>query len=305
MCFFVRFLFYFYTYMSYNEHCTGCMNREAQMEEILFDELLPTFLFAWKGMRTRDELKYHCHDAHIEISYIVSGRGQYRIDGSVYDVSEGDLLIFNPGVYHQALGAKSSFEEYFVGFADVNTGGQKNYFGVDGAPILHTEGELKKNLTRIALAIDSENTRQRPGRYFMLRSYLEQMLVLVARGQSETADKSEGYAFESVTKKYVVEQIMNYFEEHYAEKISLDAIAGNMYLSPYYISRIFKSETGDAPIRHLINIRLERAMELLKSGSCESVREVAGRVGYEDVYHFSKLFKKKYGIPPSKVRADG
>ena len=48
-------------------------------------------------------------------------------------------------------------------------------------------------------------------------------------------------------KKYVVEQMIEYFEDHYAEKISLDQIAENMYLSPFYISKIFKSETGASP----------------------------------------------------------
>ena len=109
-------------------------------------------------------------------------------------------------------------------------------------------------------------------------------------------------AFESVNRKYVVEQIVNYFEDHYAEKISLDQIAENMYLSPFYISKIFKSETGDTPIRHLINIRLERAKELLEHDWGGSIQEVAACVGYDDAYHFSKLFKKRYGVSPSQVK---
>ena len=115
-------------------------------------------------------------------------------------------------------------------------------------------------------------------------------------------EKSRGCSFESVNRKYLVEQILSYFEEHYSEKISLDQIAENMYLSPFYISKIFKSETGDTPIRHLIDIRLEKAMELLESGWQGSIQEVAARVGYDDAYHFSKLFKKRYGLSPSQAR---
>ena len=96
--------------------------------------------------------------------------------------------------------------------------------------------------------------------------------------------------------------MLNYFEDHYSEKISLDQIAENMYLSPFYISKIFKSETGDTPIRHLINIRLEKAKELLEGGCDGSIQEVAASVGYDDAYHFSKLFKKHFGISPSQVR---
>ena len=73
-------------------------------------------------------------------------------------------------------------------------------------------------------------------------------------------------------KKYVVEQIVNYFEDHYSEKISLESIAENMYLSTFYISKIFKSETGDTPIRHLINIRLEKAREILEQTPGRSIK---------------------------------
>lgn len=136
----------------------------------------------------------------------------------------------------------------------------------------------------------------------MMKAYLMQMILLVIREQCEPVELSKGRAFESASKKYVVEQIISYFEDHYSEKISLDQIAENMYLSPFYISKIFKSETGDTPIRRLIDIRLEKAMELLEGGWQGSIQEVAAKVGYDDAYHFSKLFKKRYGISPSQAR---
>ena len=150
--------------------------------------------------------------------------------------------------------------------------------------------------------MEAENAVRRQGRYFMMKAYLMQMLLLVIRERCEPMERPVGCAFESANKKYVVEQIMNYIEDHYSEKISLDQIAENMYLSPFYISRIFKSETGNAPIRYLINIRLEKAKELLEGGYEGSIQEVAAQVGYDDAYHFSKLFKKRYGISPSQAR---
>ena len=56
---------------------------------------------------------------------------------------------------------------------------------------------------------------------------------------------------------------------------------------------------GESPIRYLIQIRLEKAKEILEDESCGSIRDVAAEVGYEDVYYFSKLFKKYYGIAPA------
>lgn len=277
----------------------------SDYKDLFVEDLNPTFLFTWKGKRTQDELSYHSHD-HLELAFMMSGNGKYRIDGTVYGVKEGDLLILNPGVRHQGLvtDTANALTEFFVGAADIQFKDlPENALPLPKeGPIIHTTGEFRQKLLKICASMEAENAVCWQGRYFMLKAYLMQMLLLIVRQQSEPVELKTGYAFESVNKKYVVEQIISYFEDHYAEKISLDRIAENMYLSPFYVSRIFKSEIGDTPIRYLINIRLERAMELLQSDFAGSIQDVAGQVGYEDAYHFSKLFKKRYGYPPSKVR---
>ena len=284
------------------------MQENEKREQMVIEDLNPTFLFTWKGTRRRDrdEASFHSHD-YLEMAYIMSGEGKYRFEDGICPVKEGDLLILNPGVRHQALACpevETTTTEFFVGAMDLQIGKlPANTLPVPGGGhIMHTSGELRQKLFRICSAMEAENAVCRQGRYFMLKSYLVQMLLLVIREQCEPVEQKSGYAFESVNKKYVVEQIVNYFDDHYHEKISLDQIAENMYLSPFYISKIFKSETGDTPIRHLINIRLEKAKELLEAGYEGSIQEVAASVGYDDAYHFSKLFKKHYGITPSQAR---
>lgn len=284
------------------------MQESENCENLVIEDLNPTFLFTWKGTRKkdRDEATFHSHD-HLEMAFILSGEGKYRFEDGICPVKEGDLLILNPGVKHQALACpevETPTTEFFVGVMDIQIGKlPANTLPVPGGGhVMHTSGELRQKLFRICSAMEAENAVCRQGRYFMLKSYLVQMLLLVIREQCEPVEHTGGYAFESVNKKYVVEQIVNYFEDHYNEKVSLDQIAENMYLSPFYISKIFKSETGDTPIRHLINIRLEKAKELLEEGCAESIQEVAASVGYDDAYHFSKLFKKHYGMTPSQAR---
>lgn len=275
---------------------------------IKVEDLNPTFLYTWKGTRDKykDEATFHSHD-HLEMAFVLSGEGRYRFDEGVFPVQEGDLLIINPGVKHQALGCKDvevPTTEFFVGASHIRISGlPDNSLPVPGGGhIIHTAGELRQKLFKICSAMEAEKAARMQGRYFMLKAYLMQMILLVIREQCEPAEKTKGYAFESVNKKYVVDKMVNYFEDHYSEKISLDQIAENMYLSPFYISKIFKSETGDTPIRHLINIRLEKAKGLLESGNTGNIQEVAASVGYDDAYHFSKLFKKRYGISPSQAR---
>lgn len=270
------------------------------------ESLDPTFLFCWKGTRTQDEPNYHSHD-YLEIAFVLSGAGKYRLEDQIYDIQEGDLLILNPGVKHQALmneEGEVGTTEFFIGCMNFQLKGELvNCLPLPGGSnILHTTGELRQRLFRICSSMEVEKASSKIGRYFMLKTYMMQIILLIIREQCQPVEHAEGYAFESVNKKYVVEQIVNYFEDHYNEKISLDSIAENMYLSTFYISKIFKSETGDTPIRHLINIRLEKARELLEKGHPGSIQEIAAMVGYEDAYHFSKLFKKHYNITPTQAK---
>lgn len=275
-----------------------------EKKPIKIEELNPTFLYFWKGMRTSDGTKADSHD-WAKLIFVLSGQGKYRIEQKVYSVSEGDLIVINPGVLHQSLvsNPENPTTEAVVGFTDIQfVGFSANEVPLpeDGA-VIHTQGELRQKLFKIFTSMDAENVVRRTGRYYMLKSYLMQALLLLVREQTEPIAVTTGCSFKSVNKKYVVEQMIEYFEDHYAEKISLDQIADNTYLSTVYVSKIFKAETGDTPIRYLINIRLEKAKELLENGWEGSIQEVAMEVGYDDAYHFSKLFKKRYGVSPSKV----
>ena len=227
----------------------------SEDNSIQIEEMNPTFLFTWKGTRTAAGEAYHCHDI-VELAFVLSGTGKYHIEGQIYDVGEGDLLFFKPGVHHQALyvpEAEVPTTEFFVGFCDVQLPGREpgDVPLPGGGYILHTGGELRQRIFRICSSMEAESALCWPGRYHMLKTYLMQLLLLILKEQSPAPQTRKGYSFDSVNKKYVVEQIVSYFEDHYSEKISLDTIAENMYLSSFYISKIFKSETGDTCCRSL------------------------------------------------------
>ncbi|MGN1021858.1 MAG: AraC family transcriptional regulator, partial [Aristaeellaceae bacterium] len=89
--------------------------------------------------------------------------------------------------------------------------------------------------------------------------------------------------------------------EHYAEQLSLEAVAEQIHVSPKYLSRLFKEEMGSGFSEYLTQIRLEAAEKLL-SGSALSVREIAAQVGYLDEKYFSRLFKKETGLKPTEYK---
>ena len=264
----------------------------------------PTFLFAIKYERTSNGYA-HNHD-YIELLYIYSGEGRYEIDGTVYEVHAGNLLLINPGINHANI--VTSLENPLVilalGFTDIHLKGMPDNvmtFG-DGKPVLDADSQLQNHFTSLFFNMLAEKEQQFPGKYDMMRCYLSQILLHIIRSFSDAADVSSQMKFVFHRKNHVVKTILDYMQEHYAEKISLDGIASNMYLSSIYISKLFKEETGESPIHHLIQIRLKKSVELMKQHPEYSIKKIAQEVGYDDAYHFSKIFKKHMSVTPKEYR---
>lgn len=273
--------------------------------DITYNDFNPTIFYVSK-CKMESVSPYHEHD-FTELTFILSGKGKYLVDGITYEVGSGDVILCNPGVKHQNIivDSKEPTVEFFAGFTDFHFKNMPPNAIIlkDKGYVMSTNGDTRQDISRICYELIAENDRSQVGKYFMLKALLMQILLLIVRDITELEDTSQkGCNFESYNKSYVVKKIVNYLSENYEHKISLDQIAQNMYLSPVYISKIFKEETGESPINYLIKIRLKKAKTILMESEETSIKSVANRVGYEDVYHFSKLFKKYYGISPLYYR---
>lgn len=98
--------------------------------------------------------------------------------------------------------------------------------------------------------------------------------------------------------QYCVKAV-DYIRANYSSRITIEGISKNLGIDRRYFSRIFTRHAGVSPQRYLVDYRLERAKSLLSTGAY-TVGEVATSVGYDDIFAFSKIFKKKYGVSPSK-----
>ncbi|MFD2614877.1 response regulator [Paenibacillus gansuensis] len=103
------------------------------------------------------------------------------------------------------------------------------------------------------------------------------------------------------TNADLVQQVIHYIEQHYTEDIGIGIIAGQLAVSPNYLSTLFHKKTGVTFVKYLTRIRLAKAEELLVNSNLQ-VREIAERVGYLSTRHFTKLFTGAYGIYPSDYR---
>ncbi len=123
------------------------------------------------------------------------------------------------------------------------------------------------------------------------------MLETVGRFREGEKEGKKGGA----EQKKVIRKVMEIVESRYREELTLPSIAQEVYLTPSYLSYLFKKQTGHSLIKYITTVRLEEAKKLLK-GSSLKVSEVAKRVGYQNDSYFNITFKNNLGISPTQYR---
>ena len=121
------------------------------------------------------------------------------------------------------------------------------------------------------------------GRIWLLLSMLEHMESAGPRGSD-----------------YVLRAV-NWMQTNYMNPVSISALAGELNLDRSYFSTLFRRQTGRSPQQYLTELRLEKARTLLLEYGYRP-GEAAQAVGYADIFSFSRMFKRRYGVSPSTLR---
>ena len=117
----------------------------------------------------------------------------------------------------------------------------------------------------------------------------------------ELTSEVRDYLVNTKCESPLVKDVCEYLFIHYNQAINLEKLAEKFSVSKFYLSHIFKKETGKSIGAYLEDIRMLRAKELLHDNAF-SISEVASLVGFPDNNYFTKAFKKKAGLTPSKYR---
>ncbi len=125
---------------------------------------------------------------------------------------------------------------------------------------------------------------------------LNDILKEAARKAAENVN-----VYNNKNMKLLVKNAAEYLEKHYSEPVTLNDVAETLYVSTYYLSRMFKKELNKNFVDYLNEIRINRAKELLKDVRYKTY-EIADAIGISDAHYFSRLFKKYVGLTPTEYK---
>ena len=118
---------------------------------------------------------------------------------------------------------------------------------------------------------------------------------------SRCANDKGGKRNKKTSSRSIVKEIIEYIQSNYNQKIMINDLAQQFFLNPSYLSNLFKLETGKSFTAYLVECRLQKAANLLETTDL-TLYEISAEVGYEDYFHFSKLFKKHMQSSPANYR---
>lgn len=163
-----------------------------------------------------------------------------------------------------------------------------------GCPVFHPENitaftELHKSLFTLASSDDYI-------RDMRINSSLNELLVLLMKESWHPAERSD-----AILKKQNFDPIRDYLDTHYTEKVSLDALADQFFISKFYLTRVFKEQYGVSINTYVLNLRITKAKQMLRFTD-KKLEDIGYQCGLGAPHYFSRIFKQVEGITPSEFR---
>lgn len=123
----------------------------------------------------------------------------------------------------------------------------------------------------------------------------------MAEGQPPDAIQEEEEPENNEANSFIVKNALEYIRENSQEKLRLTDVAEQVYVSQWHLSKLLNKHTGKTFSEILNGVRMDKSKELLKDPSLR-ICDVAEMVGFQDLPHFSRVFKKMEGMSANEYR---
>ena len=280
-----------------------------------FDSRFPLTLRTHQGGEFQQQL--HTHD-YIQIAYVLSGVCNHRISDKSLKVCKGDLFIIPPGMAHSLNSIEHKpFELMLLDFLpfmvhqelETYTDSLRSIlrFSEQGEeedasprqPWLHIEMGKQTLVEELLRDIREELDMREAGYEFSVRINLVKLLILIDRENRRMLQHSVRSSVEGEAGP--VKEAIRFVQSNYSQDIRLWQGARAANMAPAYFCQRFKKETGRTFVEFLQMTRIQRARELISRGELP-ITDISFQVGFQNLSHFIRTFKKQTGLTPSQYK---
>lgn len=268
------------------------MLQEQEQRHIYYDRDLDIEAYNLSGIVQK--FPNHFHEYYV-IGFVEGGKRHLWCKGREYDVSEGDLLLFNPRDNHYCAPINGEILDYRAVNVnpEVMERSVKEITGEAYMPYFTETVVYKSDITQSVrdlyrAILDHAPRLEKEETLFFL---IEQILQEYA-SDFEKAD--------ILQPNPQIRNLCSYMETHYAENLTLDDLLAMTDFGKSYLLRSFTKQTGVSPYRYLQTIRLDKAKKLLEQGIAPI--DAAGMAGFADQSHFTHFFKDFIGLTPKQYQ---
>ncbi|MGO4371249.1 helix-turn-helix domain-containing protein [Paenibacillus sp. 2TAB19] len=243
--------------------------------------------YSWDGMKRIDGPLYL-------LQYTVSGFGRYRLGDTTYEVGPGTAFLAEiPGDHHYYLPPESdNWTFYFVLIRQANL--QPLWRELIDSIGVTPQLEAGSSAVRALQRLYSEARMNGIKNSYQASSFVYTLMMELLQTKHKLQNERESWPSS-------IRDAAFHMESSFAQPESLDEIAAVVGLSKYYFARLFLRTTGMSPMDYVTKLRIEKAVELLRSSKL-TVDEIAREVGYANGSYFSKVFRGRVGFPPGDFR---
>lgn len=261
----------------------------------------------------------HRHE-YVQIVYICKGKLKHVINNNVFDVYKGDIFVIPPFVPHYYIDEyHEKFEliefEFVPEFVNekfsrkVNTDSFLDFAYLE--PFLVSENEIKPRLNLTGTlqleveSIFSEILREYEQREMdfelIIKALLLKLLVLVGRAYNKHIINSETQGIFDRHRDALYKAI-KYINDNYNKDLNVEEVSKVALLSQSYFRYLFKQMTQQTFTEYINNLRVTKAVELLKKRRDMKVIDICYEVGYNNINHFNRIFRQETGVSPMFYR---